>query len=110
MRSTGEVMGIDKDFAASYAKAQLAAGQRLPTSGKIFLSMTDKYKPDIVPIAKLLVELGFTLVATAGTSGALKANNVACERVFKISEGAGGVQLSSVPVQSAPAAGTVGPA
>jgi len=87
MRSTGEVMGIDKDFAASYAKAQIAAGQRLPRSGKVFVSMTDKYKKDIVPIARSITSLGYTIVATTGTAAALKAAGIACEQVFKISEG-----------------------
>ena len=54
MRSTGEVMGIDSDFSKAYAKAALAAGQKLPTSGNVFVSMTDKYKEAIVPIAKEL--------------------------------------------------------
>ncbi|KAI8463160.1 MAG: hypothetical protein J3K34DRAFT_527209 [Monoraphidium minutum] len=87
MRSTGEVMGIDYDFASSYAKAQIAAGQKLPKSGKVFISMTDKYKPFIVPVAQELVSLGFTIVATRGTAAALTANGVKCEKVFKISEG-----------------------
>ena len=87
MRSTGEVMGIDYDFAASYAKAQIAAGQRLPASGKVFISMTDKYKPFIVPVAKELADLGYGVVATRGTAAALEANGVPCEKVFKISEG-----------------------
>lgn len=54
MRSTGEVMGIDSDFSKAYAKAALAAGQKLPTKGNVFVSMTDKYKEAIVPIAKEL--------------------------------------------------------
>ena len=54
MRSTGEVMGIDTDFSKAYAKAALAAGQKLPTKGNVFVSMTDKYKEAIVPIAKEL--------------------------------------------------------
>lgn len=54
MRSTGEVMGIDSDFSKAYAKAALAAGQKLPASGNVFVSMTDKYKEAIVPIAKEL--------------------------------------------------------
>ena len=58
MRSTGEVMGIDYDFASSYAKAQIAAGQKLPKGGKVFLSMIDKYKPFIVPVAQQLQKLG----------------------------------------------------
>ena len=52
MRSTGEVMGIDTTFSAAYAKAAIAAGQRLPTGGKVFITMIDKYKEAIVPIAK----------------------------------------------------------
>jgi hypothetical protein len=66
MRSTGEVMGIDKTFAAAYAKAQIAAGQRLPKSGKVFVSMSDKYKVDAVPIAQQLVNLGYQVVCTTG--------------------------------------------
>ena len=54
MRSTGEVMGIDTDFSKAYAKAALSAGQKLPTSGNVFVSMTDKFKEAIVPIAKEL--------------------------------------------------------
>ena len=65
MRSTGEVMGIDKDFASAFAKAQIAAGQKLPKTGKVFLSMADKYKPDIVAVARDLGNLGFGLVATS---------------------------------------------
>ena len=62
MRSTGEVMGIDSDFSKAYAKAALAAGQKLPASGNVFVSMTDKYKEAIVPIAKeLKVDFTFFL-------------------------------------------------
>lgn len=62
MRSTGEVMGIDSDFSKAYAKAALAAGQKLPASGNVFVSMTDKYKEAIVPIAKeLKVDFMFPL-------------------------------------------------
>ena len=64
MRSTGEVMGIDRDFSSAYAKAAMAAGQRLPTSGNVFITMTDKCKPDIVPVAKQLSDLGFGIYAT----------------------------------------------
>jgi carbamoyl-phosphate synthase large subunit len=60
-----QVMGIDKDFASAYAKAQIAAGQKLPTKGgKVFLTMADKYKKAIIPIARDLGNLGFGLVAT----------------------------------------------
>jgi carbamoyl-phosphate synthase large subunit len=64
MRSTGEVMGIDRDFSSAYAKAAMAAGQRLPTGGNVFITMTDKCKPDIVPVAKQLSDLGFGIYAT----------------------------------------------
>lgn len=87
MRSTGEVMGIDQDFAAAYGKAQIAAGQKLPKSGKVFISMTDKWKQDVVPIAQSLAEQGYGIVATTGTAAALTAAGVKCERVLKISEG-----------------------
>jgi hypothetical protein len=61
-----QVMGIDKDFASAYAKAQIAAGQKLPTrGGKVFLTMADKHKKDIVPIARDLGNLGYGLVATS---------------------------------------------
>ena len=68
----GEVMGIDTIFPAAYAKAQIAAGQRLPLEGTIFVSMADKYKEPMVPIARELVELGYKLVATGGCSAASK--------------------------------------
>ncbi|KAJ9522284.1 hypothetical protein QJQ45_008119 [Haematococcus lacustris] len=88
MRSTGEVMGIDKDFAGAYAKAQIAAGQRLPTKGgKVFLTVSDKHKQAIVAIARDLGNLGFGLVATTGTAKALRAAGIPCELVYKIHEG-----------------------
>mmetsp|Transcript_22911 Transcript_22911/g.50216 ORF Transcript_22911/g.50216 Transcript_22911/m.50216 type:complete len:1179 (-) Transcript_22911:261-3797(-) len=87
MRSTGEVMGIDKDFASAFAKAQIAAGQKLPKSGKVFLTMADKHKKDIIGVARELGNLGFGLVATTGTAKALREAGVPCEQVFKIHEG-----------------------
>ncbi|KAF5829351.1 hypothetical protein DUNSADRAFT_16196 [Dunaliella salina] len=87
MRSTGEVMGIDETFSGAYAKAQIAAGQKLPMSGSIFVSMADKYKLDIVPIARELADLGYKLVATSGTAKTLSENGVPCEVVYKIHEG-----------------------
>jgi carbamoyl-phosphate synthase large subunit len=72
MKSTGEVMGIDKDFGAAYAKAAIAAGSALPTSGTVFISMTDKYKADVVPVARSLAELGYGIIATSGTAAALR--------------------------------------
>lgn len=87
MRSTGEVMGIDKDFATAFAKAQIAAGQKLPRSGKVFISMANKYKKDCVAIARELGNLGFGLVATSGTGQVLRDNGIPCEVVLKINEG-----------------------
>jgi len=87
MKSTGEVMGMDECVGLAFAKSQLAAGQPIPTSGTVFLSMRHPDKPAIVPIAKRLIELGFSLIATRGTAAHLKEHGVACEPVFKISEG-----------------------
>jgi carbamoyl-phosphate synthase large subunit len=87
MRSTGEVMGISTDYGQAFAKAQLAAGQKLPSSGTIFISVNDRDKRQIGPLGKELAALGFKLVATRGTSTALHAAGVPCEEVFKVNEG-----------------------
>ena len=87
MRSTGEVMGIDFDFGLSFAKAQLAAGMILPLTGKIFISVNDRDKKTVLPIAKRFRELGFEIVATKGTHQFLTVHGVPCERVFKVNEG-----------------------
>jgi carbamoyl-phosphate synthase large subunit len=87
MRSTGEVMGIDKDLAQAYAKAQLGASIALPTKGTVFLSVRDKEKDAILSIANDLIDLGFTLVATRGTYEFLSSANIAINRVNKVSEG-----------------------
>ncbi|QGG95179.1 carbamoyl-phosphate synthase large subunit [Actinomarinicola tropica] len=81
MRSTGEVMGIDLTVGLAFAKAQLAAGTRLPSDGRIFLSLADRDKPIGVKAAQRFVELGFTLVATEGTAAALDAAGVPVETV-----------------------------
>jgi carbamoyl-phosphate synthase large subunit len=87
MKSTGEVMGIDKNFGNAYAKSQIAAGQILPLSGSVFISVSDKDKSVITPIAKKLKDLGFTLVATSGTAGVLIKNGLLVREVLKVSEG-----------------------
>mmetsp|Transcript_12475 Transcript_12475/g.41082 ORF Transcript_12475/g.41082 Transcript_12475/m.41082 type:complete len:1151 (+) Transcript_12475:3-3455(+) len=87
MRSTGEVMGIDATFEGAYAKAQIAAGQKIPTSGRVLVSVRDTDKEDVLPIASSLVELGFGLVATGGTAAHLQAAGLPCETVLKIHEG-----------------------
>ena len=87
MRSTGEVMGIDRDFNVAYAKAQIAAGQRLPTSGKVFISVRDSDKPAILDVAKQFHELGMTVVATGGTAKTIEAAGVPVTVAPKIHEG-----------------------
>jgi carbamoyl-phosphate synthase large subunit len=87
MKSTGEVMGIDGDFATAFAKAQLGAGMVLPHSGSVFVSVKDTDKPVILPAARLLVEQGFTLVATGGTANFLESAGVPVERINKVAEG-----------------------
>ena len=87
MRSTGEVMGIAADFPTAFAKAQAAAGSALPSSGTVFLSVTDEDKAAAVGIALLLHDLGFTIVATRGTAQALRPYGVPVETLNKIGEG-----------------------
>jgi carbamoyl-phosphate synthase large subunit len=86
MKSTGEVMGVADSFGLAFAKAQLAAKQRIPTKGRVFISVNDHDKPAVVHIARDLESLGFSLVATRGTATALRAAGVKVERVFKIHE------------------------
>ncbi|MBB3910449.1 carbamoyl-phosphate synthase large subunit [Sphingomonas desiccabilis] len=87
MKSTGEVMGIDSDFATAFAKSQLGAGITLPERGTVFVSVKDSDKPVILPGARLLVEMGFAIVATAGTADYLEAAGVPVERVNKVAQG-----------------------
>ncbi|WP_028841512.1 carbamoyl-phosphate synthase large subunit [Thermodesulfobacterium hveragerdense] len=86
MKSTGEVMGIDWDPALAYAKAQLAAGMKLPTSGTVFVSVKDEDKPFTIPIAKTLQELGFNLIGTEGTCKFLSSFGIQIKEVPKISD------------------------
>ena len=87
MRSTGEVMGIAPGFGLAYAKAELAAGEPLPTAGTVFLSTHDRDKPALVPVARRLAEEGFALTATAGTAQALREAGLAVSSVLKVHEG-----------------------
>jgi carbamoyl-phosphate synthase large subunit len=87
MKSTGEVMGIDKDFGRAYAKSQLGAGSMLPDSGTVFLSMRDGDKEAILAPAKRLSELGFKIIATSGTQRALQAAGLEVHHVNKVLEG-----------------------
>ncbi len=87
MRSTGEVMGIDTDFAAAFAKSQLAASSRLPMSGTVFVSVAARDRMAIVPVAGRLAAMGYTLMCTGGTAQALSEHGIAVATVRKIHEG-----------------------
>ena len=87
MRSTGEVMGTARGFGLAYAKAELGAGEALPTGGTVFLSTHDRDKPALVPVARRLSALGFRLVATEGTARAMVEAGLAVEPILKVHEG-----------------------
>ena len=87
MRSTGEVMGIDRSFAAAFGKSQIGAGTKLPSSGRVFLSVQDSDKAGAVAVVKGLKDLGFDVVATSGTHAYLASVGVEVERVNKVREG-----------------------
>jgi carbamoyl-phosphate synthase large subunit len=87
MRSTGEVMGTATGFGLAYAKAELGAGEALPTNGTVFLSTHDRDKPALLPVAQRLAQLGFRLTATEGTARTLQAAGLAVETVLKVHEG-----------------------
>jgi carbamoyl-phosphate synthase large subunit len=90
MRSTGEVMGIDRTFGLAFAKSQIAAGDRLPTGGQVFLSLADRDKASGLLAARRFLELGFTIAATTGTTAFLEANDVPVATVVaKIGEATG---------------------
>jgi carbamoyl-phosphate synthase large subunit len=87
MKSTGEVMGVADNFGEAFAKAQLAAGQKLPVKGTVFVSVSDRDKPTIAEVARRFAELGFKLVATHGTAAVLERAELEVERVYKVKEG-----------------------
>jgi carbamoyl-phosphate synthase large subunit len=87
MRSTGEVMGIDSDFGRAFAKAEMGAGERLPLSGTVFVSMSDRDKVAAASVVKEFIELGFTVMATLGTRRVLRENGLDVELVLKLHEG-----------------------
>jgi carbamoyl-phosphate synthase large subunit len=87
MRSTGEVMGVARDFPTAFAKAQAAAGAALPTAGTAFITVTDSDKPGAVAIAQALHDLGFQIVATRGTGEAIRRMGIPAEDLNKIGEG-----------------------
>jgi carbamoyl-phosphate synthase large subunit len=87
MKSTGEVMGIDHSFGMAFAKSQMAAGFRLPTEGRVFISVHDMHKDKIVPVAESFQRMGFQILATSGTAAHLQRHGVKAEIVWKVSEG-----------------------
>src|SRR6185295_15989379 len=87
MKSTGEVMGVADNFGEAFAKAQVAAGQKLPIQGTVFISVTDHDKPHVADLARKFVDMGFKLVATAGTADVLESAGMSVERVCKVKEG-----------------------
>jgi carbamoyl-phosphate synthase large subunit len=87
MKSTGEVMGGAATFGAAFAKAQQSVGQRLPEKGTAFISVNNDDKPNVVPIARNLAELGFRILASRGTAAYLRAHGIPVEVVFKVNEG-----------------------
>jgi carbamoyl-phosphate synthase large subunit len=87
MKSTGEVMGGADSFGAAFSKAMMAAGQRLPEQGCVFISVNNSDKPTVLPVARDLAQLGFSIVATRGTAAFLRAHGLAAEVVYKVNEG-----------------------
>ena len=88
MRSTGEVMGWDRDFGRAFLKAQMGAGMKLPSKGCVFFSIKDKDKNDnLAETAQRLINLGFDIIATRGTAAFLKENNIICKQINKVYEG-----------------------
>jgi len=87
MKSTGEVMGIDSTAGMAFLKSQVAAGNTLPVSGNVFLSVRDGDKKDVVSLARSLIDLGFTIYATLGTSTVLRNQGIKSQAIFRISKG-----------------------
>ena len=87
MRSTGEVMGIDRDYAIAFAKSQIGGGSKLPLSGTVFVSVKNSDKDRVVAPIRKLTEMGFRIIATRGTQRHLDAHDIPCERVNKVLEG-----------------------
>ncbi len=87
MKSTGEVMGVASTFGQAFAKATMAAGEKVPVTGTVFLSLADVDKVELLPIARELVDLKFHLIATRGTAAALEEAGVPCQAVYKVNEG-----------------------
>jgi carbamoyl-phosphate synthase large subunit len=87
MKSTGEVMGLDRDFGRAFAKSQMGAGNALPLAGTVFISVKDKDKPAMLPVSRRLADRGFRLVATDGTASYLKSHGLPVDRINKVLQG-----------------------
>jgi carbamoyl-phosphate synthase large subunit len=87
MRSTGEVMGIGREFSTAYLKSQLAAGSTLPQGGKVFISVRNRDKRAVVNIGRGLADMGFRLVATQGTAKVLERHGLRVDAIHKVAEG-----------------------
>jgi carbamoyl-phosphate synthase large subunit len=87
MKSTGEVMGIDTDFARSFAKAQIGSGTKLPDGGTVFVSVKPSDKPHILQAVRILTDLGFKIIATSGTADYLAGEGLPVEMVNKVQQG-----------------------
>ena len=87
MRSTGEVMGIDRSFKLGFGKALIAAGMTLPDAGTVFVSVKDADKDNIVPAVEKLIELGFSIIATGGTAAHLAGLGLPVSQVNKVAQG-----------------------
>src|SRR6185503_7726649 len=87
MKSTGEVMGAARGFGNAFAKAWLGAGHKLPLAGRAFLSVHDRDKEALLPVARRFAEIGFELVATAGTAAYLESRGLPVKTVHKVQEG-----------------------
>ena len=87
MKSTGEVMGYDKDFGMAFAKSQIASSNFLPTKGLAFLSVKNSHKEEVIDLAKKLKKIGFTLSGTKGTAETLRKNGMKCKTINKVSSG-----------------------
>jgi carbamoyl-phosphate synthase large subunit len=112
MRSTGEVMGVGVNFGEAFLKAQISAGSPLPEKGTVFISVNDHQRQEAVKVARAFADLGFQLVATRGTAGALRSAGLTCKTVLKVNEGrpnvvdllkGGAIQLAVYTTTGAPA-------
>jgi carbamoyl-phosphate synthase large subunit len=87
MKSTGEVMGISSTFGGSFRRATISAGNAIPESGQLFISVNDQDKMNAIPIARDLFEMGFNITATSGTARELKRNGIPAKSIFRVGEG-----------------------